>query len=314
MRRGPVLDIFAGVGGWDVALRALGLDVLGIEQDAACCVTRAAAGLRTLQADVSALDPQAFAGVEGLVASPPCQAFSKGGKRKGIEDPRGQLVHEPLRFVRALLPAWVCFEQVPEVLSIWEEGAKALRALGYHAWANLLAGEELGLPQSRTRAILLARRRDRGPIAWPAPTHAAFGARAHRGCLPGAPGWAEALGLDPRTHVLRTGMDWREDESSQERAGDRPCPTIGTKTLSQWKIVHRDDVARSARRTDVGRALTARELGLLQTFPSDFPWQGTLAVQGKQIGNAIPPRMAQAALEAVLPAVPPLPPRIPESA
>jgi DNA (cytosine-5)-methyltransferase 1 len=295
-----VLDLFAGAGGWDVALAARSLDVLGVELDAACCVTRRAAGLATQEADVAALDPAAFAGIEGLVASPPCQAYSKGGKRKGLADPRGQLVHEPMRFVRALRPSWVCFEQVPEVLPIWEDNARQLRALGYYAWANLLSGEELGLPQSRTRAILLARVRDRGPLAWPSPTHRAFAAPAHRAVLPPAPGWAEVLGLDPAAHVLRTGMDWREDGTSQERAGARPCPTIGTKTLSQWKIVHVADAAQSARRTDVGRALSARELGLLQSFPICFPWQGTLAVQGKQIGNAIPPLMAGAAMDAVL--------------
>lgn len=49
--------MFAGPGGWDVALRDLGLEALGIEWDDAACATREAAGLRTVQADVSQLDP-----------------------------------------------------------------------------------------------------------------------------------------------------------------------------------------------------------------------------------------------------------------
>lgn len=52
------IDLFAGPGGWDVGARELGIDPLGLELDDAACATREAAGLRTLQADVSATDPR----------------------------------------------------------------------------------------------------------------------------------------------------------------------------------------------------------------------------------------------------------------
>ena len=55
--RPPVLDLFAGAGGWDEGLRALGYETLGIEADQWACNTARAAGLARLQADVSALDP-----------------------------------------------------------------------------------------------------------------------------------------------------------------------------------------------------------------------------------------------------------------
>ena len=78
-----VLDAFAGPGGWDLAARDLGLDVLGIELDTDACATRAAAGLRTIQADVAALDPAGFAPITGFIASPPCPTFSSAGGRAG---------------------------------------------------------------------------------------------------------------------------------------------------------------------------------------------------------------------------------------
>lgn len=81
-----VLDLFAGPGGWDCAATELGLDPLGIEYDDNACATRKAAGLRTLQADVAALDPADFAPCELLIASPPCQAWSMAGKRQGELD------------------------------------------------------------------------------------------------------------------------------------------------------------------------------------------------------------------------------------
>lgn len=51
------IDLFGGPGGWDYACRILGFDPLGIEWDDAAVATREAVGLRTLQADVSELDP-----------------------------------------------------------------------------------------------------------------------------------------------------------------------------------------------------------------------------------------------------------------
>jgi DNA (cytosine-5)-methyltransferase 1 len=81
-----VLDIFSGLGGWDVAARELGFEPLGIEIDAAACATREAAGLHTLRGDVAAIDPKSFDLVRAIIGSPPCQTFSTAGKRAGLAD------------------------------------------------------------------------------------------------------------------------------------------------------------------------------------------------------------------------------------
>jgi DNA (cytosine-5)-methyltransferase 1 len=192
-----VVDLFAGPGGWDVAASAHGIEPLGVEWDDAACATRKAAGLRTLQADVSALEPLDFAPCVGLIASPPCQAFSMAGKGEGrgamdayrvaIEamaagevvdvaaldeasgDPRGHLVLEPLRWALALRPRWIALEQVPPVLPLWEAMAGVLRAEGYSAATGILSAEQYGVPQTRKRAILLASLD--GEVRLPRPTH-----------------------------------------------------------------------------------------------------------------------------------------------
>lgn len=204
-----IIDLFAGPGGWDLAARALDLDPLGIEWDDAACATREAAGLRTLQADVADLDPRAtlinhFAdqgagptALWGLIASPPCQAFSMAGQGAGrraldtyrdaiarwaegkppsrdeldeaCEDERAHLILEPLRWTLALRPRWVACEQVEPVLPLWEAVAGALTEAGYSTWTGVLSAEQYGVAQTRKRAFLLASLD--GPVKPPPATH-----------------------------------------------------------------------------------------------------------------------------------------------
>ncbi|HEY3018643.1 MAG TPA: DNA cytosine methyltransferase, partial [Solirubrobacteraceae bacterium] len=204
-----VLDLFAGPGGWDLAARRLGLDPVGLELDDHACATRRAAGLRTMQCDVAAVDlDSGWVGLRlaGLIASPPCQAFSMAGSGAGraaldayldavartaagappsrdeldeaCHDDRAHLVLEPLRWALALRPRWVALEQVEPVLPIWEATADALRAAGYGAWTGVLSAERYGVPQTRRRAILLASL-DRA-VGEPAATHQRYVAPRRR--------------------------------------------------------------------------------------------------------------------------------------
>lgn len=191
-----VLEGFAGPGGWSEGLRLAGYTgrAVGIEHDADACATATAAGHTRVLADVAAVDPHDFAPVVGLIMSPPCQAWSMAGKRGGEADQaavfarmtahahghtpaehtwvdeRSALTAEPLRYVHALRPVWVALEQVPPVLPLWRHTAQLLRQLGYRAWCGILAAECYGVPQTRRRAILIARR-DGQPAAPPAPSH-----------------------------------------------------------------------------------------------------------------------------------------------
>ncbi len=155
----------------------LGLSELGIEIDRWACATRAAAGHATIRADVAACPTEPFVGrVEGLLASPPCQDFSRAGKRRGLEGDTGHLVFEVMRWAEALRPLWIACEQVPDVLPIWREFAGRLRTLGYSTWAGVLNAADFGVPQTRQRAFLLAHRMR--PALPPEPTHCRGGSQA----------------------------------------------------------------------------------------------------------------------------------------
>lgn len=271
-----ILDLFAGPGGWDEGLRMIGCeDVLGVELDEHACATAEAAGYRRLQMDVRELDLATLADVEGVIASPPCQPFSENGRRKGLADPRGELVHEGMRIVNAVRPAWVAFEQVKTVLPIWRQHAATLREWGYSAWMQVIDAADYGVPQNRLRAVLVARR-DGFTASMPRETHSRLRWVSQASALGWPDGW-----------FVNTGLDWKKGqprEAAQKIPATRPAATITTRSVGQWRVYETP--------TDY-RGLTEREAGILQTFPANYPWSGpTQLARATQIGNAIPPLLA----------------------
>jgi DNA (cytosine-5)-methyltransferase 1 len=246
---GRILDLFAGAGGWEEGLRPLGLSALGVETDPWACETARAAGHERLEADVAALDPMELGPVWGLIASPPCQAYSTAGKGLGKQDKplvvacahelaagadtraerlreccdtRSLLTVEPLRYALALRPRWVALEQVPAVLELWSLFAALLSEHGYDAVAGVLSAERYGVPQTRKRAFLIASLE--GPVELPKPTHRSYSPRRRE--VPedelGLEPWvsmAEALGWAPGERV---GFPRRNATGSDRAANGEP--------------------------------------------------------------------------------------------
>lgn len=160
---------------------------------------------------------------EILIASPPCQTFSMAGGGKGREaldeviglieakayrdvdalrafgekhDPRTALVLTPLAHVYRDVPTYVVFEQVPPVLPVWERCAEEMRRWGYSVVTGILNAEQYGVPQTRRRAILIARA-DGIEARMPTPTHSRYYSRDPKKLDDGVEPWvsmSEALG------------------------------------------------------------------------------------------------------------------------
>ena len=141
-----VVDTFCGIG-WAFACEDLGIDEHGIDIEPTVADTRTKLGWDTTTADILDLDPSDWAGCDGLIASPPCQSWSRAGKGAGLDDPRGQLVWQPLAWALAIRPRWVACEQVPEARGAFELIAHRLREHGYHAdvWPSPPAADEPSL-------------------------------------------------------------------------------------------------------------------------------------------------------------------------
>ncbi|RAG83795.1 DNA cytosine methyltransferase [Streptacidiphilus pinicola] len=322
-----MVDLFAGPGGLDVAAHWLGLAVDGVEWDADACQTREAAGFRTRQGDVRESSAADFPDATILAGGPPCQTYTltgNGDGRRALElvkafakrmatgedvsaglanlgdDYRTGLVLQPLKW--ALHAAelghpynTIVLEQVPGVLPVWETIEEALGGLGlgYRTVSGVLHTEDYGVPQTRRRAILIARRD--GEAKLPKPTHHRFRLGAPRPADGnGRKTWVtmgEALGRKDEFKVVSNYSTGGNTERRGRRTSDQPSFTI-TGKWTRNRLVTPD-----AKERDLGR-FTEGEAGRLQTFPMDFPWDGKARAQ--QIGNAIPPRLAAHVLAAAL--------------
>ena len=115
-------------------------------------------------------------------------------------DERTSLVLEPLRWALEAAEQgrpfrWLAFEQVPTVLPVWVGMSEALRAVGYSVAVGKLSSEQYGVPQTRERAILVARLD--GDAELPTPTHSRFHKRDKGRLDDGVLPWvsmAQALG------------------------------------------------------------------------------------------------------------------------
>lgn len=272
-----ILDLFAGPGGWSLGLRDHGLSDVGVEFDKDIAATRDAIGLTTILADVRDIPVDAFARIDGLIASPPCQTFSVAGKQLGLEDSRGQLIYEPKRFIEAHLPLFIAFEEVPPVLPLWNDYAIWLESIGYNAWTGILNAADYGVPQSRKRAFLFATRHgsanppagrhSRIPRAGKLPWVTVADALPHRTDLPE---WAHKR---PATTIVRSFCPHIISGPGYRRAGDGP----------------RQNAPGSFE-------VTIDEMAILQGAYAGMPFSGSKTKRFSICGALLPPPWASAIL------------------
>lgn len=312
-----MIELFAGPGGLSLAARRLGIPSTGIEWEANAVATRRAAGLPTIHADVRTHGPADFPTARKLAGGPPCQTYSVAGAGAGraaleqvlasikrmaardttphtFDDERTGLVLEPLRWALQAVDTGrpyraIVLEQVPTVIPVWNAYAAALEQEGYSVATGILRAEQYGVPQTRRRAVLIARLD--GAAHLPAPTHRPYkpGVPQHEGD-PSLKPWVsmgETLDRDRPFTVISNYGTGGDPKNRGRRGSDQPAATV-TGKINRFRIVDPD-----------GRELqrfSSSEAGQLQSFPAGWPWTGHDIPQ--QIGNACPPALAEALITA----------------
>jgi DNA (cytosine-5)-methyltransferase 1 len=162
---------------------------------------------------------------------------------------------------------------------------------GWTVWTGLLDSEAYGVPQTRRRAILLAAR-DR-EVTPPRPTHSRYHPRSPEKLDYWVEPWVSIQdafeGSGPWAEYTHLG-DVRTSRGTL-RPVERPAGTVVASADNgnyRWTDFEFDEL------------VTPEQFGVLQTFPVGHPWQGSLAAQFRQVGNAVPPLLASRILEVVL--------------
>ncbi len=94
--------------------------------------------------------------VDFIIGGPPCQGFSKAGKRLGFkEDKRNSLYLDFIRFLKCFKPKQFIMENVKEILKYQDEIKKDFEKIGYNVIVDTVNGLDIGMKQKRIRVFFI---------------------------------------------------------------------------------------------------------------------------------------------------------------
>jgi len=299
------IEVCVGAGG-----AALGLEQAGfkhaalVDNDPHACAT-----LRinrpywnVLEADMCRFNATYWRGVDLLTGGLPCPPFSIAGKQLGANDDRDMFPHM-LRIVKEAHPRAVLIENVRGIMAGRFDGFRSrieriLSTMGFSTSWKVYNAVDFGVPQIRFRAFLLALRRGAtSAMRWPQPVKEtpltvgdAIGTlMAERGWR-GAPAWQKKAAAPAPTIV----------GGSHKHGG----PDLGpTRARREWAILGVDGLGIANEPPSPSFSgmprLTLPMVARLQTFPNDWRFSGTKTTAYRQVGNALPVRLAYTVAKAV---------------
>lgn len=267
-----------------------------------------------------------------VIGGPPCQGFSVIG-RMDPDDPRSRHVFSLIDAVAALRPRAFVLENVkalavaPRWSAVRDELARRAKALGYETELLLLNAADYGVPQRRERMFLVGV----GGMQPLCPTPTSKGSPPTVGDtlrrLPpfGSPGndvGSTARVVPAPSPVMRPTAHKGSllfNGSGRPLDLDHPAKTLpasmggnATPIIDQEQLEHGAEpwVVTYHARLRAGdpplteapprmRRITVREAAALQGFPSDWDFRGPQGARYRQIGNAVPPPLAQAVAASV---------------
>ncbi len=329
------IDLFSGIGGLTYGLNQSGIKVLaGLDNDISCALAfEKNNNAKFIYADVSKYDFNEMKHLYGknsirvLVGCAPCQPFSSHTfkiHKKGV-DGRWNLLDHFVRAIKVIQPDIVSMENVRGVTKtdVFENFVTQLKKMDYKVDYEVVYAPNYGIPQNRSRLILLASRL--GEIKVPEKTHSKDNYVTVGDVIKKLPKIkaGQKYKNDPmhKTKNLApinmerirqskpkgTWKDWDEKllpkcykkDSGQtytsvygRMSWDKVSPTITTQFYSygSGRFGHPEQ----------DRAISIREGALLQTFPLSYDFGDLPSTQlGRQIGNAVPPRLGFVIGEAI---------------
>lgn len=277
--------------------------------------------------------------VRGILGGPPCQGFSLKGKKLGLQDERNFLFREYLKLVGEIQPDFIVMENVKALINtangyFLNEITQALENLGLDTRVKVLNAHDFGVPQNRERVFIVGMKKqvfDFSSLLTSKPVTVAD-AISDLHFLASGEGMFEQDYRQPENSEYQREMRQNSRKLFNHQAtnhnkialtklemippeGDKsslPSELHGKQQFGstwarlKWQeasptIDTRFDTPSNGCNShpELHRAITPREAARLQSFPDSFVFYGKKTEICKQIGNAVPPKLAFALASAL---------------
>ena len=314
------IDLFCGAGGLSLGFDNAGFEnVFSVEfnPDFAKTYTRNFPTHKLIVDDIRNIQESQIKELVGsnevdvIIGGPPCQGFSIAGNigRTFIDDERNRLFKEFVRFVTLIQPKMFIMENVAAMATHLK--GKTIKQIvdafenagcGYKVKYEVLNSANYGVAQERRRIVIAGIRKDiDSEFLYPEKSEKIF---TIKDVIDDLPKLASGQESDVPNHVaMKHSAQMLEKMSYVKDGGDRmDIPEeLRPKTGDIRKYIRYDSTKPSVCVTgdmrkifhyEQNRALTARELARIQSFPDDFIFEGASIQIQQQIGNAVPPKLA----------------------
>lgn len=310
------IDLFAGIGGFRIALDRLGTEcVFSSDIDKDCQNTYLENFGDLPFGDITKINPQQIPNHDILCAGFPCQPFSICGLKKGFEDTRGTLFFNVMQIIKAKKPQAVFLENVKHLKH--HDGGRTLKIIlkslakeGYFVEWKILNSKDFGLAQNRERIIIIGTKNQPFNFANLIKTPSL----KIRDILEEDKG--KFTYLDPQEYTILDKSLWKKQDSSLifcgyrnksiRKAGVRENTEHLSRVHKQPnRIYHIDGTHPTLPSQEVSgrffifdgqrvRKLTLKECYKLQGFPDDYKRISSTGNQYRQIGNSVAIPMIEA--------------------
>ncbi len=266
--------------------------------------------------------------IDVIIGGPPCQGFSLSGPRN-FDDPRNKLYLSYIRLVQEIKPRAFVIENVPGLVSLFKGAVKdniieRFKEMGYETQYQIMCAADYGVPQNRKRVVFVGVKQGEAQFVYPEKSKDIVTCEM---ALSDLPPLENEIGEDVQVYETEAVCDYQKlmrkrsqnvmnhlaathsdrvrhiislvpdggnykdlpDEYKESRnfhvawtrfASKKPAPTIDTGHRHHFHYKY-------------NRVPTVRECARLQSFPDDFHFIGNKTQQFRQVGNAVPPLMAE---------------------
>lgn len=270
--------------------------------DADCVQTyRTNIGGHMVLGDIKDINIEIIPDAEIVIGGFPCQGFSCANLKRTASDERNALYLQFLRVIQGKRPLYFVAENVRGILSL-DKGRIMRRIIedfseaGYLVNYRLFNAADFGVPQTRSRVIIIGFRKDIPEIdrpKFPSLTHTKYPLISTD-----IKKWVsigEALINIPEPDELEHGLHNhiyskykvtnRNFTGHRRTDPDKPSPTILARGNGKGGVC-------AIQHPKNHRRLSVRESAIIQTFPIDFIFFGSMGSMYRQVGNAVPVLLA----------------------